>query len=59
MTNKTKETSNKSFLTIPPLSIKNELKILEILEKMCYEALNKYPNSIEVRIFNILRKMKK
>jgi hypothetical protein len=36
-----------AFYTIPPLSIKNELKVLGEIEKMCFNLLNKYATDYE------------
>ncbi len=41
------EDSKPTFHTIPPISIKNELKVLEYIEKLSSECLNKYPTTLE------------
>jgi hypothetical protein len=41
------EDSKPSFHSIPPISIKNELKVLEYIEKLSLECLSKYPNLLE------------
>jgi hypothetical protein len=36
-----------AFYTIPPLLIKNEIKVLGEIEKMCFNALNRYTTDYE------------
>lgn len=50
VTNKSKaedDDSKPNFYNIPPISIKNELKVLEQIEKLSLENLSKYPTSLE------------
>jgi histone-lysine N-methyltransferase SETD3 len=56
VTNKNKsddEDSKPNFYTIPPISIKNEIKVLENIEKVANECLLKYPQTLEV--FNLYK----
>ena len=39
--------SKPTFHTIPPISTKNELKVLEYIEKLSLDHLSKYPHSLE------------
>ena len=39
-----------TFYTIPPLTIKNEIKVLAEIEKICYNALKCYPSDYETDI---------
>ena len=41
------EDSKPNFHSIPPISIKNEIKVLEYVEKLSLECIAKYPNSLE------------
>ena len=42
-----KEKKTRQFYLIPPISIDNELKILSILNEICYRAINEYDSTIE------------
>jgi hypothetical protein len=41
-----------TFYAIPPLSIKNEIKVLSDIENMSFNALKRYQTDYEVYILN-------